>query len=68
MSLQCRFEDGEPVGLFELDAGCLVYPNDREQLLCLHHAMKASPRGRMALVLDLTHNAMFTKRWKGAAP
>ena len=51
---QCRFGDGPAVGLFELPRGCIVYPDDREQLLCFYHAMRATPLGDIRLILDFT--------------
>jgi hypothetical protein len=47
---RCRFGDDEAVGLLKLDAGCVAYPGDREQYLCVHHALRATPLGGMELV------------------
>lgn len=45
--LKCRFCDAEAVAVFSLPAGCLVYPNDREQALCAQHIARATPLGTM---------------------
>ena len=49
-SIPCRFGDGPAVAEFELDRGCLVYPADRRQFLCEHHARRATPLGSMRLL------------------
>jgi hypothetical protein len=33
----CRFGDGEAIYRVAVPDGCLCYPDDREQDLCLHH-------------------------------
>jgi hypothetical protein len=63
---RCRFGDDEAVGLFRLDEGCVAYPSDREQYLCVHHALRATPLGGMELIEDFSEGKAFTKRWKGA--
>jgi hypothetical protein len=59
----CRFGDGPAVAVFELDAGCACFPDDRWQALCTQHAMRASPLGSMELAEDLTGGA-FTAWWE----
>lgn len=47
----CRFGCGDPVyGIFMMDRGCICYPNDRIQALCLQHAMKSEPIGEMEMI------------------
>lgn len=42
----CRFGDSYPAVLrIRLSAGCIGYPDDREQDVCLHHAMRVTPIG-----------------------
>jgi len=60
---QCRFTDGEAVARFALDKGCFCYPDDREQDLCLHHIVKATPLGGMKLIVDYTLDGSFTRWW-----
>jgi hypothetical protein len=53
----CRF-CSDPV--FELSAGCVCYPDDRYQALCMQHVIKATPLGgRMTLIEDLTVDGGF---------
>jgi hypothetical protein len=48
---KCRQGDRDPVvGIVALDQGCLVFPDDREQALCLHHIMRITPRGSVDLI------------------
>ena len=48
----CRF-CGEPaVAHYAMSAGCICYPNDREQDLCAQHENRATPLGRMVMVED----------------
>lgn len=62
---QCRFGDGPAVGIFDLPGGCAVYPADRQQALCPHHAFKASPGAGIYLVEDLTVDGAFGRVWRG---
>ena len=50
----CRFGDGEAIGRFRLDQGCLVYPDDREQDLCWYHARESTPLGSFEILADYT--------------
>ena len=50
----CRFGDGPAIARFRLSAGCVAYPEDREQDLCWHHARRASPLGSYELIEDYT--------------
>ena len=50
----CRFGDDEAIGRFSLSQGCIVYPDDREQDLCSHHALRATPLGTFRLIADYT--------------
>jgi hypothetical protein len=63
----CRFGDGEAVAVVALDRGCVAYPDDREQALCLHHLFRSQPRGGMRLVADLTEGEALT-RWLRGQP
>jgi hypothetical protein len=64
---QCRFGDGEAVAVVALDRGCIAYPDDTEQALCLHHFARARPLGGMRLVADLTEGGALT-RWLRGQP
>lgn len=50
----------EAIARFELSAGCVARPGDREQDLCLHHTMRAEPLGSMKLLWDYTKDAQFS--------
>lgn len=50
----CRFCSEPAIACFVLEAGCVVYPDDRQQDLCWHHAREATPLGGMELVEDYT--------------
>lgn len=62
----CRFGDGPAVGLFRLPGGCVVFPGDREQALCAHHALKATPLAGIMLVEDWTVDEAFARLWTRA--
>lgn len=51
---RCRFCDDWAIGKFFLDEGCFVYPNDREQNLCWHHARESTPLNNFKLLEDYT--------------
>lgn len=53
--------DGEAIGLFYLSQGCAVFPNERWQNLCLHHAMKATPIDGIELADDYSQGRQFSK-------
>lgn len=59
----CRFCGSEAVGRFELPGGCVCHPEDREQSLCMHHVVRASPSEGMILVEDFTVGKELTKWW-----
>lgn len=59
----CRFCGTPAVAVFELDAGCACFPDDRRQALCMQHVVRASPLGTMELAEDLTSGA-FTAWWE----
>ena len=61
---RCRFCDDPPVAIFDLPGGCTVYPDDREQALCMHHANKANDRAGMSILIDLTVGQAFTRWWE----
>lgn len=63
----CRFGCPSPsvaVGRYTMDAGCLCYPDDREQDLCAQHVLRANPRGSMELVQ--IHQPSFYASYFGA--
>mgnify|MGYP001381459444 CR=1 FL=1 len=71
MIKQCKFGDGEAIARFSLPGGCLVYPEDTEQDLCIHHALRATPRNGMAILEDYTFGNRFEVFWTdrtGAKP
>lgn len=47
-----------------MPGGCMCYPDDRQQPLCLHHAFRATPLDGMTLILDLTIDGSFTRFWQ----
>lgn len=51
---QCRFGDGPAVARFKLSRGCVAHPEDREQDLCTHHAIRARALGSFELIADYT--------------
>jgi hypothetical protein len=40
---QCRFGDGEAAAHVSVPGGCVCYPDDREQDLCLQHLSRCTP-------------------------
>jgi len=63
--LTCRFCSSEAVARFSMSAGCVCYPDDREQDLCVQHVLRATPLGTMQLVEDYSRGAEFTAWWSG---
>lgn len=61
--MKCRFCNDGAVAIFALNEGCLCFPDDREQALCMQHVIKANPIGSMTIKQDLTLNNEFTKRF-----
>lgn len=51
--------------MFHVPEGCVVYPADRLQALCMQHIVGETSIGGMALVTDLTLNSEFTRWWNG---
>lgn len=59
----CSLDANPPVAIVELSAGCIAFPDDREQLLCLHHVMRAEPRGTLVVTAwDPAVTALLTER------
>lgn len=56
----------EAVARFHLSEGCVAQPGERDQDLCLHHVMRASPYGTFELTEDFTVDAGFTRFWNGS--
>ena len=54
---ECRFRDGPAIGRWRLSEGCVAFPADREQDLCLHHARRARALETFELVDDYTEPA-----------
>jgi len=54
MDVRCRFCNDAAVGIFEFPGGCICYPEDRRQALCMQHVIRATPLDGMSLVEDLT--------------
>lgn len=61
---QCRFGDGEAIALFHMVDGCMCFPDEREQDLCLHHAYRATPLGRMVMIRDYSQGQQFSRVWQ----
>jgi hypothetical protein len=53
--MKCRF--GCPVATVrvQLNAGCVCFPEDREQYLCEHHWWKMEPLGDVKVVEELAN-------------
>lgn len=47
---ECRGKDGEAIVRVALTEGCLAWPDDREQDLCVQHLSSIEPRGEMWLI------------------
>lgn len=51
--VRCRFGDGFRAAVrVSLSDGCLCYPDDREQDLCIQHLDRANPLGEMEVIKD----------------
>lgn len=46
----CRFGCTRAVARFVMSEGCICYPHDRQQSLCIHHLGYSQPFGSMELV------------------
>lgn len=57
--MKCDLCNDEALGKFELDKGCIAYPEMKVQILCLHHTVKSQPLGSMELVEDFTLDGSF---------
>lgn len=62
--LGCRFCSSPAVAIFTMTEGCLCYPDDRQQALCMQHILRATPLGTMDLEEDLTVGNEFTTWWE----
>jgi hypothetical protein len=47
---RCRFCGFAACAVFSMGQGCVCYPEDREQALCPHHVLRATPLGSMEKV------------------
>jgi hypothetical protein len=47
---RCRFCDQKAITKYELSDGCICFPEDKEQYLCLQHESRAIPLGDMILL------------------
>jgi hypothetical protein len=55
----CRFGDGDvAVVRVALNEGCLAYPDDREQVLCLNHFHKMTPNDSYEVLEELDPEVM----------
>jgi hypothetical protein len=63
--LRCRLCDDEALAVFGLSRGCVAFPADRIQAMCLHHALRSTPLGSLELLADLTECEQFTEFWEG---
>jgi hypothetical protein len=63
----CRFQgprhNAEAVAVFDMPGGCVCFPEDRKQALCMQHVVKANPLAGMELREDLTEGGAFTRWW-----
>lgn len=62
LAVPCLFDTERAVGVWYLDAGCLVFSGDnirQVQALCLHHEDRMSPQGDRELVVDLATNPLM---------
>ena len=64
--MRCRFCSAPAAATYALDAGCLCYPEDREQALCVQHIIRATPLGAMRLlaVVNAAEYAVLPARFK----
>jgi hypothetical protein len=54
----CRFCGSLAAARFRLDRGCVCYPDDRIQDLCMQHVVRATPLGGMELMCVLDDSWM----------
>jgi hypothetical protein len=59
--MKCRFCQDNAVVKVYLSKGCICYPDDHEQDLCIQHLKRATPLGTMELVEDYTTEKFFQK-------
>ena len=64
--MKCHLCESAAVAVFNFPAGCAC-SDDEIQPLCAQHAFKATPRGGMLLIEDLTIDEEFTLAWAGPA-
>jgi hypothetical protein len=50
MTPQCRFGDGPAAVHIKLAKGCVCYPDDREQHLCMQHWYRSEPLGAVEVI------------------
>lgn len=48
----CRFCGMPSIARYAMDEGCICYPDDREQDLCMQHENRATPLGSMELMIN----------------
>lgn len=56
---RCRFDGSLAVAAYITPEGCVAYPDDKQQVLCWQHEMKATPHGGMML---LAANSLWKTR------
>lgn len=55
----CRFDGELAVAAYATPAGCVAYPDDKQQVLCRQHELKATPHEGMLL---LAANSLWVER------
>jgi hypothetical protein len=56
---KCRFCGDGAAALVTLELGCMCYPDDRAQYLCLQHVMRANPLGQWAVLISFSDHVRF---------
>ncbi len=60
--IKCNLCNDEAIAIFYFSKGCIC-SNRQIQPLCHQHIIKATPKGCMNLMQDLTIDMEFTKEW-----
>ncbi len=60
---QCRFGDGPAAARFRTPQGCVCFPDDREQDLCMQHIIKDGTLGdKVEMIEDYTLGKVLTPK------
>jgi len=63
--VRCTMCNDLAVAVFSMPGGCVCRPDDRQQALCMTHALKSRPLAGMVMIQDLTANAApELDRWR----